>query len=117
MTKAEFLRLHGAVISTTAPLKQKTDFTILCTRLRDIAARNLHRSEAFKRWVKQRTGKDDFHHVFGSFGSLKTTDLAGIALTREEHTTAHATGTTPIEHVVGVFQNMLDYIKYLEAKQ
>lgn len=95
----------------------KTDSEILFSRIRNVALKKPHRSQKFIRFVKERAHAQglDFHHVFGSIGPLKSTDLLGVAVGREEHTRGEQDKDWLIRQMPQAIENLLEYVKYLEG--
>ena len=93
----------------------KSDSEILFSRIRNIALKKPYRSEKFKKFVKSRSGSDlDFHHAFGSVHGLKSTDLLGVAVGREEHSRGEMSKDWLIEQMPKAIENLIEYVKHLE---
>ncbi len=93
----------------------KTDAEILFSRLRNIALKKPHRSERFKKFVRERgTAGLDFHHVFGSVHGLKSTDLMGVCVSHEEHMLGELNREWILEQMPKALENLLEYVKHLE---
>ena len=92
------------------------DGDILFRRIKNIALTKPHRSRTFKEFVKLRATSEgqDFHHVFGSVHSLKSTDLLGVAVTREAHSMYGRNRAWLIEQIPGAIENLLAYVELLE---
>ena len=67
-------------------------------------------------FVRQTSGKETFHHVFGSLGSLKSTDLLGVGLNGDEHSIIEGERERLIQQIPGAIENLLNYTKLLEEE-
>lgn len=75
------------------------------------------RSKRFKFWFHQQYPGKEMHHIFGSYGSKKTSDFCSVPVTMEEHQAAHKkTHDFAIDHVPEMLSVMTDYINHLESK-
>jgi hypothetical protein len=90
------------------------DGEMLFKKIRAIALSNPARSKRFKDFVKQISGKKEFHHVFGSAGNLKSTDLLGIGLDEAEHRKTQDDKAKLIEQIPAAIVNLLLYVETLE---
>jgi vacuolar-type H+-ATPase subunit C/Vma6 len=96
----------------------KNDAEILFQRLKDVAIRNPYRSEKFKKFVKELndTPHYDFHHVFESIGSIKSTDLLGVAEEHFRHLEAHNEREKIIALMPRAVENLIKYVIHLEQE-
>ena len=87
-------------------------------RIRDIALRKPHRSRRYKDWLlgQPENGGKDPHHLFSSSGSLKSTDLLLIAVTRERHNHLEAHPHENHELIPECIHNLLQYTAFLEER-
>ena len=73
------------------------------------------RSRVMKVWFARRYPGMDPHHVFGSLGSLKSTDYAIIPVDRATHDAHQDDRGWLIDQLPLVFRVLFDYIAHLEA--
>ncbi len=95
------------------PNTQITDIDILYRKLRDISFKKPFRSEKYKKFVREKSGKETFHHICGSYHGLKSSDLLGIGLNAEEHSLIQNEKPT-IEHIVKAVENLMRYIEEMQ---
>jgi len=95
----------------------KNDSEILFSRIRNIALKQPYRSERFKTFVRERSYGGDFHHVFGSSVSLKSSDLLGVCVPHKEHMEGELDKDWIIEQMPKAIENLIEYVKYLENKK
>ena len=94
----------------------KSDEQIILSHFRNLALTKPYRSERYKAWLKEKYPyADDGHHIFKSTIGMKSTDLLLIAVTRTEHNKIQHEPPT-IEQLLGAVSNLMEYVKYLEAK-
>jgi hypothetical protein len=94
-----------------------TDSEILFKRIKNIALMSPHRSETYRGFLRRKYNADfDFHHVFGSLGSLKSTDLLAVMVSREEHMKGELDRDWIIAQLPQAIKNLIDYTIYLENK-
>lgn len=94
-----------------------TDSEILFRRIKDVAMTKPWRSSRFKDFVKKRShlNSTEFHHVMGSLGSLKSTDLLGIAVDPKVHREKQNDRDWIIEQLPNAIANLLLYVEHLET--
>lgn len=94
------------------------DDEILFRRIKDVSMTKPHRSAQFKEFVKRRsfTYRPEFHHVMGSLGPLKSTDLLGVAVDPIEHREKQNDREWVIEQLPKAIENLLEYVRFLESK-
>jgi hypothetical protein len=91
----------------------KSEKDILFNRCKN--AVGFYKSDRFKQWFKQEYPGYDPHHIFGSFTSIKTTDLCTIPLTRQQHEFAEKHKSEfAFNHLHILLQVLIKYIKHLE---
>ncbi len=95
-----------------------TERDILFRRLKEVAIRNPYRSESFKKFVRELrdTPGYDFHHVFGSMGKVKSTDLLGVMRKHLDHMQIHSERERIIELIPEAIENLIKYVIYLEGR-
>jgi hypothetical protein len=100
------------------PILTITDSEIIFRRTKDVALHNPYRSPDFIKFVKELndTPRYNFHHVFGSLGSHKSTDLLGVAVEFEMHMNGHKDRAWIIEQMPTAIDNLIKYVIYLEEK-
>lgn len=75
------------------------------------------KSKGFLSFMKERFPDKDLHHLLGSVGPLKLTDLLVVPLSRQQHQSAHCEAETAFEDNLAEALNYVQqYITYLEAK-
>lgn len=75
------------------------------------------KSKGFLGYMKERFPDKDLHHLLGSMGPLKLTDLLLAPVTRAEHQKCHEQPAIALEEKLGEALNYIqDYITYLEKK-
>ncbi len=74
------------------------------------------KSKQYMDWFHSEYPEKDPHHPFGSIGSLKTTDLACIPLSRIEHESIEDEYSFAIWNLPLVFRTIFEYIKFLEEQ-
>ena len=95
----------------------KSDIDLFLSRFRNLALTVPYRSERYKAYLREKYHfADDLHHVFGSVHGMKSSDLFLIAVTRAEHNKIQHERPT-IEQLLGAVSNLIEYVKYLEAKE
>lgn len=57
---------------------------ILFRQLRNVAGR-YHKNQKYVAWLKKKYPDKEVHHVFGSFMSMKTSDLCTVPVDPKEH--------------------------------
>jgi hypothetical protein len=92
------------------------DVEILFRRCKSEAMKRPARSRAVMMWFHQRYPGMDPHHVFGSLGSLKSSDYAIIPVDRPQHNLHQDDRGWLIDQLPLVFRVMFDYIAYLESR-
>lgn len=90
------------------------DGEMLFKRLRNEGMRKPYRSEQFKKFVREQKFEGTFHHILGSMGSLKSTDLCGVSLSATEHADHQDDKQFNIDAIVTASVNNWKYIEYLE---
>lgn len=75
-----------------------------------------YRCEEFKEYVKQHSlmYRPEFHHVFGSLGSLKSTDLLGVAVDPLTHREHQDDRIWVIEQLPKAIENLLMYVRFMK---
>lgn len=74
------------------------------------------KSKQFMDWFHNEYPTKDPHHLWGSYGSIKTTDYTCVPVSRIEHSTMECEWQWAIDNLPLVFTTMIKYIKYLEKK-
>jgi len=91
---------------------------ILFKRIKNIALHKPHKSPQYIAFLKEKYQyQGDFHHVFGSLGSLKSTDLLGVIVSHDEHMRGESDREWIIEQLPQAIKNLIDYVVYLEQKK
>lgn len=92
-----------------------TDDKALYIRIKDIAIK-YGKSKKFVEFVKEKSEilRPDFNHAFGSYGSRKTTDYLGTAVSREEHIQNENNEVWRFEQVAEAIENLIQYAHSLE---
>lgn len=92
------------------------EIQLLYRRLRDISLRKPARDKKYLKWIKTkpcvRCGRpaDDPHHIFGSSGSLKSSDYHTVPVCRECHNFYEKNPRENWALVSEVFRLMTEYI-------
>jgi hypothetical protein len=77
-----------------------------------------YRSKKFKAWFHQKYPCKEQHHLFGSYGSRKTSDFCSIPVGQIDHIKAHKDiHTFAIDHLPEMISVMTEYILHLEDKK
>ncbi|GEM_PF-4069606 len=94
------------------------DNEILFLRIRDACLKKPHRSEAFMDFVRKRSALEnpDFHHCAGSVHGMKSTDLFGVAVSREWHNGVNLYSEQNRSKIPEALLNLFAYVETLEEK-
>ena len=87
----------------------KTDSDILFSKIRSVALK-YGKAKQYKAWLKSTQPERDFHHVFGSSMSLKSTDWLAVMVTREDHVINQDNKDWLIHQIPIAIDNLLLYI-------
>jgi hypothetical protein len=99
-------------------LRTKTEADAIFNRIKNVAVK-YGKSKKFIEFVMSRKvgrNSEQFHHVFGSYTSKKTTDFLGVAVNGQEHLNQHGNREWLFECIPEAIDNLLAYVEMLEEE-